>query len=180
MDYQIKNLFDSESYYFRHQIPEGWYKCFGKEFLDDLKEFLERNNCLESAVLGDIKEKYGSLTFDLDNIPEEWYAHNAAWEYISEHTCIKCGKFPVSMREERWICPWCDECYEKEYGSNKNSLSKERLLEYAYYPSNDSEGERFNFVDLKPYYEKIGFNHEDEPLVSLDELKRWIETSINY
>ena len=91
-------------------IPEGWKKRFGIALCKDLKEILEKNNCLEEFCILQIKEKFGSLRIYDNGAPKEWHEHLWAWEYISSHTCIKCGDFPVPLRNDGWICPECNSC----------------------------------------------------------------------
>ena len=66
--------------HFRSNIPAGWWIRFGEAFLEDLKEVLNECDCLDKAEVGDVKEKYGSLTFDLYVGPKVWEEHQAVWE----------------------------------------------------------------------------------------------------
>jgi hypothetical protein len=160
-------------------MPDGWAKKFGHLFCEDLREVLERNNFLDEYVVLQVKEKYGQLRW-YDNAPEEWYNHMDAWEYISEHTCVKCGKFPVPMRDDGWISPWCDECFRELHpNAPEEQLKKwtynEPLVEYLFVRKDE-------YIDMKPYYEKLGYNG---PMLSKEtyekytyykeSLKKWIK-----
>ena len=147
--------------HFKANIPSGWWIRFGEIFLEDLKEVLTEHDCLEKAEVGDIKEKYGSLTFDLYNGPEDWREHQAAWEYISEHTCVRCGAFPVKMRDDGWMLPWCEECFKKHLEENEDGRNVEELTidneerkDYIDYPINNNETGK---ADMRPYYKKINY-----------------------
>lgn len=159
-------------------IPSGWWKRFGIAMCEDLK-----NVCLKNGVdindikIEDVKEKYGEIRLSISGCPEEWDEHESVWEYISSHTCIKCGDFPVPTIDDGWVCPWCEECHKSE---NYSSLIipgwDGRLLEYQvikyYTPGNNDY--RLTFIDMKPYYDKIGWKYNENNLI----LKAEIEESL--
>ena len=160
---KASNLIETNNY-FRSNIPAGWWIRFGEAFLEDLREVLSEHDCLEKAEVGDIKEKYGSLTFDLYNGPRVWGEHQAAWEYISEHTCVKCGKFPVKMRDDGWMLPWCDECFKEHFKERKDdrsieelTIDNEELKNEIDYPFNNNETRK---IDMRLYYKKINYGVE--------------------
>lgn len=147
--------------HFKANIPSGWWIRFGETFLEDLKEVLSEYDCLEKAEVGDVKEKYGSLTFDLNRGPKKWEKHRTAWEYISEHTCVKCGRFPVKMRDDGWMLPWCDDCFrkhleEKEDDRNIEELTvgNEEIKDFIDHPVSSTVSEK---IDMRPYYKKIKY-----------------------
>lgn len=123
----------------------------------------KNNNLLYSFRITTVKEKFGGLRVYHNGMPEEWDSHEHAWEYISEHTCVKCGKFPVPMRNDGWISPWCDECF-KEHLNNRDeeyvdrwTIDKDsRLLEYLVINYSSKEKDWQEIIDMKPYYDKIG------------------------
>ena len=133
-----------------------------KAFVSDLEEVITKHGVKENIFgetdfhIDDVKEKFGSLRM-YSNAPEEWNDHLDAWEYISAHTCIVCGKFPVFTNTTGWICPVCEEC------ASKNNLGKLRksddqklsskLVIYTHSINGDSQRE----IDLRPYYEKVGY-----------------------
>ena len=164
-------------------IPEGWAKRWGKEYLQDINNVFSKYG-LEPDVL-DAKEKYGGLRVYLSSEPAEWSEHEAAWEYISEHTCVRCGKFPAPMRLFSWVSPYCDECAwsGKDWATGeklewpeeeKKELTEKdwdgRLLEYLhinYYSNGEKKSE---FIDMKPYYDLINWNYTSDDLISMDEM----------
>ena len=108
--------------------------------------------------------------------PEEWFSHEYAWEYISEHTCVKCGKFPSKMRYDYWISPWCDKCFGSQetlvdmVHPDELTIDEDgRLLEYLEIGEYSRNGFRNKLIDMKPYYKKIGWEFTDEDLISREE-----------
>ena len=55
----------------------------------------------------------------------------AFWEYISEHTCINCGKFPAPMRYNGWISPRSTTASQCATHKAKQHSSIHYLLIYA-------------------------------------------------
>ena len=106
---------------------DGWVNSFiprlKDELFDLLGSYVEQFNVLET------KEKFGSLrvywSFDLDGLQDE-YVEDVEELYekiegllrkyadISSKTCIICGELGV-MRDDYWMTPWCDKCYEHRY-----------------------------------------------------------------
>lgn len=164
---------------FKGEIPNGWWERWGLIYLDDLKEVLEKYNTVDKFRFSQVKEKYGGLRAYNMGAPEEWFSHEYAWEYISEHTCVKCGKFPVKMRYDGWISPWCDKCFEGESSVidevDPEDISidgEDRLLEYLVINHYSKDGDYQDIIDMKPYYDKIGWKYTDKDLISKEELEK--------
>jgi hypothetical protein len=106
-------------------LYDGWVNSFVPQLKDELFNLLglyvEQFNVLQ------IKEKFGTLTvywnFDLEGLKDEYVGdvldvyeqiEDLLHKYaeISSKTCIVCGKLG-HMRDDSWITPWCDKCYEK-------------------------------------------------------------------
>ena len=158
-------------------LEDGWKIRFGIPFCDDLLDVLTKTNCLQSYHIFQIKEKFGTLRW-YDNAPPEWGEHMSAWEYISEHTCKKCGEFPVPMRNDGWLSPWCDRCFgswashayteeEKKRWTCKE-MGTDRILEYITY---DSSLTGRKYIDMKPYYDKIGYKYKN--LITKEEAEEY-------
>lgn len=165
---------------FKDDIPQGWWKAFGIAYLDDFKEMLDKHNMnYDKVMFFQVKEKYGGLRVYHNGMPEEWDAHEHAWEYISEHTCVKCGKFPVPMRNDGWLSPWCDECF-KEQVNNKDeeyidrwTIDKDnRLLEYLVINYSSKEKDWQEIIDMKPYYDKLGWKYTVKDLIDMEEAQK--------
>lgn len=92
-------------------MPDGWRKAFGIELCKELKECLLRHGgrkLLREVRVLDIKEKYGQLSMDFSNLPEEGWKIIQKYEYISERTCIVCGRV-ADWFTTGWLSPYCDE-----------------------------------------------------------------------
>lgn len=124
---KINKDYDYSYCWFKDDIPQGWWKFFGIAYLNDLKEVLEKYNYVDKFRFSQVKEKYGGLRAYNFGAPEEWFSHEHAWEYISKHTCVNCGKFPVKMRDDGWVCPWCDDCFRE----NHDNLSDDEFAKYS-------------------------------------------------
>lgn len=99
----------------------------------EIKASLKRSNYLYKYRIMQIKEKYGSLRWYDGAAPEEVHRIIQKYEYISERTCILCGR-PATKISNGWLSPYCDDCYNKyfndeQYEEFKNwygwSLSKD-------------------------------------------------------
>lgn len=183
---KLDDNYDYSYCWFKDDIPEGWWKFFGLAYLDDLKEVLEKNDFLDKFRFSQVKEKLGGLRAYNNGAPEEWFSHEYAWEYISEHTCVNCGKFPVKMRDDGWMYPLCDECFREAHSnlnddefkkySEKWTIDKDsRLQEYLVINHFSKDGDYQELIDMKPYYEKLGWNFTKEDLISVEEFKSMLE-----
>lgn len=184
---------DSEHFHieFKDDIPQGWWKAFGLAYLDDFKEMLDKHSVdYDKVIFFQVKEKYGSLRVYHNGMPEEWDAHEHAWEYISEHTCVKCGKFPVRMRDDGWVCPWCDDCFKENHDNlseedfakyrEKWTIDKDdRLQEYLVINHFSKDGDYQEWIDMKPYYNKLCWKYTDKDLILKDELEKLMEEKAN-
>lgn len=106
-------------------LYDGWVNSFIPQLKDELFDLL--GSYVEQFNVLQIKEKFGSLVlywnFDLDGLQNE-YVEDVEELYekiedllhkyadLSSKTCIVCGESGV-MRDDYWITPWCDKCYEK-------------------------------------------------------------------
>lgn len=95
-------------------MPDGWNKAFGKQYLNDLKTQLKKDNMLYSWHITDLKEKYGSLHLYCNCGSDELYNLIDKYDKLSYYTCITCGK-PATKLSNGWICPYCNDCYNSEY-----------------------------------------------------------------
>ena len=187
---ELDKDYDYSYCWFKNNIPHGWWKRWGLAYLDDLKEVLEKYDFLDKFRFLQVKEKYGGLRAYNSGAPEEWFSHESAWEYISEHTCINCGKFPVRMRDDDWVCPWCDDCFKENHDnlsedefakySEKWTIDKDvRLQEYLVINHFSKDGNYQEWIDMKPFYDKIGWKYSDDDLILKDELLKIREEKEN-
>lgn len=104
-------------------MPKGWRKCFGISMCKEIKASLKRHNCLKEYRITQIKEKFGGLRWYNAAAPEEVYKIIQKYEYISEKTCIICGR-PATKISTGYISPYCDDCYQQYYKDKPYSVIK--------------------------------------------------------
>ena len=112
-------------------LYDGWVNSFVPQLKDELFELL--GSYVEQFIVLQIKEKFGKLViyfnFDLNGLDNEYVEDIEElceeienllnkYEEISSKTCIVCGESGI-MRDDYWITPWCDKCYENRYGGSK-------------------------------------------------------------
>lgn len=94
-------------------IPEGWEEI-GRQMIAEC-EAIDPSYQIE-----DLKEKWGELRVysyieDYDDIKRKNKIEAVENKYIqqSAKTCCVCGK-PATRISTGWICPYCDDCGDKE------------------------------------------------------------------
>ena len=100
---RVRNLFNDEcilddegSYLsYANDIPDGWYRAFGEQMIDELNELLVKYDFVDEYRIVQIKEKFAQLRWWDNGVPEETSLEYCQWldkyERLSEETCIKCG-----------------------------------------------------------------------------------------
>lgn len=98
--------FANASWYY--QIPEGWRKRFGYKMCRELYKELKRWNYVRQYKIMDIKEKYGSLRWSDNGVPEgsKIFEILSKYERLSFNTCIVCGR-KAEYLSDGWVCPYC-------------------------------------------------------------------------
>lgn len=116
---QVKNVWTGElidDVSWEEEIPDGWYKAFGEQMIDELNNLLTKYCIEDKYKIIQIKEKYGSLRWYDNGIPQyltdEYYEWLDKYEKLSIETCINCGK-PATHMTKGWINPLCDDCDRK-------------------------------------------------------------------
>ena len=92
-------------------LDEGWRNAFGIQICKELKRALLQDGgrkLLHKYRITDIKEKYGALCWYDYGGTEETNKIIAKYEYISWHTCIKCGR-TADYFTKGWVEPYCKE-----------------------------------------------------------------------
>jgi len=113
-DYTQEPILDEEGQYksWADEIPQGWYIAFGEQMIDELNDLLIKYDFVTHYSIAQIKEKFGTLRWYDNGVPEagvdEFYAWEDKYERLSAKTCIVCGA-PGEIRHNRWIEPLCDE-----------------------------------------------------------------------
>ena len=113
-DYEFTELDD---------MPEGWREAFGLKMCEELLHILNDADYAEKYRILQIKEKFGYLHWYSGSVPNRIYDRYLDWltgyEELSEHTCIVCGK-PGHMMNTGWISPYCEDCFHKYFGADKD------------------------------------------------------------
>jgi len=100
-------------------MPEGWRRSFGLDICRDIKKALGDVISVQKYRILQIKEKYGSLRWYSTNESDEIANIITKYEYLSEHTCIVCGK-PATKVSQGWISPYCDDCVKRMMNDDKD------------------------------------------------------------
>lgn len=103
-------------YTLKEAFPSGWWKSFGIQLCEDMREELLKHNYLKDFRITDIKEKYGGLRIYFGGVPMECEISSIIDDYsaLSENICLECGKPDIPMLEfGYWLQPICKDCYEK-------------------------------------------------------------------
>jgi len=100
-------------------IPKGWIEL-GRKMIEECEAINP------TYTIEDMKEKYGSLrvySFIQDYNDPEWqipacndkeiHEIEDKYERLSFRTCCECGK-PATKYSTGWICPFCDDCGDKD------------------------------------------------------------------
>lgn len=85
---------------------------------EEIDKVLRKANYQNDYRIHEIKEKYGSLRWYTNSIPEKIFKeHNKIiqkYEKLSEHTCIICGE-NGKMTNHGWLMPLCKDCEDELY-----------------------------------------------------------------
>lgn len=104
-------------------MPKGWKIAFGERLCEELREALIKDNYLNDYRISQVKEKYGSLHWYDNGASEEVCKIIDKYEEISYHTCCICGA-PATKISNGWICPYCDECFDKYHKNESFNIIK--------------------------------------------------------
>lgn len=115
-------------------LEPGWIKAFCPQMWDELKEILEKYNCLDDFRFTQIKEKWGQLDIDFYGLSDPAWTEVFNWTQkyhdLAETVCINCGKSSSHMTLG-YITFICNHCYNK-LSEDKSfiAIPKEDLNEY--------------------------------------------------
>lgn len=114
------------SYTLIDEFPRGWWKAFGFQLCEELREDLIKCNYLYKFRFEQIKEKFGGLRCYTGSLPKESNAWNIIEDYsiLSENICISCGKPDVHITDTGWILPICKDCFYKQEKQNNKYYEK--------------------------------------------------------
>lgn len=111
---------DMTHYGFSH--GDGWFNiidCLSATITDIMKNHPGRKHLRRAEFdetiqvrVAQVKEKFGSLRFYVDNGSKEVYAAISMAEMMSSRTCETCGS-PGTRRSGGWVKVRCDSCEAK-------------------------------------------------------------------
>lgn len=110
------------TYTWLDDMPYGWREVYGLLICEDIVRCM--GDMVKDYRFCDIKEKWGSLRIYDNGATGELHDQFHKYEYLTENTCITCGKIGVPMTNTGWMMPLCEDCYNKE---------AERKLKSGYY-----------------------------------------------
>ena len=124
-----------EKAYFRtlaENFPSGWWKAFGLDLCEELRQDLIKCNYLYDFRMLEIKEKWGELRIYTCGLPEGSDTWDIIDDYsaLSRNICISCGKPDVCMiNMAGWIQPICFDCYYKQKKKVNNCYRRKKLTD---------------------------------------------------
>lgn len=122
------------------EFPKGWWKAFGLQLCEELREDLVKCNYLYQFRIEQIKEKFGSLHCYPSAVPIESNAYEIIEDYsaLSENICMQCGKPDIPMLKiGSWLTTVCEDCYNKmekrqeRFIDKKRSDNKYKIIPYS-------------------------------------------------
>lgn len=110
---------EDKIYTFIDCAPNGWARLC-EDLCAEIKPLLERVGYENKYRLCQVKEKYGTLRWYDNGVPDEiWNEYNAIirkYEELSAKTCCICGA-PATKISTGWFSPFCDKCAEEINGT---------------------------------------------------------------
>ena len=102
-------------------VPEGW-RSVALQMFQEIKDSIKRDG--GSFRIYDVKEKNGYLDVDCGATED---IHNIVlkYEYITEHTCIRCGR-PAYYYTEGWVAPYCKKHAPKGVSLRKYGTEEDK------------------------------------------------------
>ena len=99
-----------------YAFPKGWYKVFGKQMLEEIRDECIKFDYLDKLRIVQIKEKYGTLRFYVSPIPADSQIYEIIHKYeeMSAHVCEHCGRPAETDWNRSWVVTWCDKCKAEE------------------------------------------------------------------
>lgn len=96
-------------------FPEGWFKAFGHEMLEEIRDDCIKNNFLYDLRILEIKEKYGGLRFYIGSIPmdSKLFEIISKYENMSFNYCERCGRPTTTKEEGSMMWTICDDCKKR-------------------------------------------------------------------
>ena len=108
---------------FAERFPKGWWKAFGIQLCEELREELIKYRYLDKYRISEIKSKFGELRIYDEGVPKGCDVTHIIGDYsaLSENICMFCGRPDTSMINwGGWLMTICRECYKKNQRRNKS------------------------------------------------------------
>jgi len=103
------------------EMPIGWRNSFGIEMCEEIKKCLLKANFLRDYTITQIKEKFGTLRWYDNGVPdsisEEFHLIINYYEDKSMLVCLECGK-PTKYVTTDWIEYLCEEHLKERLQQN--------------------------------------------------------------
>jgi len=120
----LRNVFSDEliedydyEFTWLDDMPDVWREKFSEPMLKELKEILVEGDYLLDYRIHQIKEKFGSIRWYSNGIPEKIFDKYCKWESkyekLSESICFYCGE-PAVGQTKGWILSVCDQCADEK------------------------------------------------------------------
>ena len=87
--------------YLQTSIPEGWFKAFGKELIQDLNEAIDSEN-IEDFEFLEVKEKWLELRMYIHPYNERIEQIIEKYTELSRKYCLACGS-PKPCKEDPYF-----------------------------------------------------------------------------
>ena len=147
---ELQEALDAHIFNELDDMPSGWDIRFGLEMMEDINTILLSSSVedpYEYYGISQIKEKYGTLRYYDQGIPNDVYEEIEGivdlYEFVSEHTCIVCGAKHDIELTSGWISPYCPKHYpdkklrdyteqEKKEWLEKRQKHEKELIEKGY------------------------------------------------
>ena len=116
-------------------FKDGWWKAFGLQMCEEIREDCIKYNYLNQLRLEQIKSKFGQLRCYTGPIPKDSQINNIIEDYsrLSENICEYCGRPDVNMINwGGWLYAICEDCFNR---INKRSLKRGYIKELPSYSS---------------------------------------------
>ena len=106
-------------------MEPGWRKAFGIQMCEEIRQELIRCNYLDKFRIMQIKEKFGTLCFYTNGIPQESNIFDIIdkYEAMSAHICMNCGKPAETKDSDGWLDTLCDSCAKQQANTVKQRLA---------------------------------------------------------
>ena len=126
-------------YTLAEDFPKGWWKAFGIQLCEELREECIKHDYLHQLRLTQIKEKYAELRIYFGLIPVGCRVHDIVDDYsaLSGNICEYCGRPDTAMiMWGGWYTTICEDCYNKIQRRNQQRFGHKPIA-YSTWEASD-------------------------------------------